>query len=127
MLARLHEADVAVLEQRLDFGLVIARRDHHQGLRRRHDAADRVHDELLHDAVDRRGERLLVLARLGFHQLLRKQPRALVGIHLGIDRGALEFQPDVHLARLRGLTAARAALLDPQRRTVPGDRVEPAS
>ena len=56
LLAGVDEADVAVRHHRLDLELAVERHHHEQRLRRRHDAAHRMHRELLHDAVDRRGQ-----------------------------------------------------------------------
>ena len=57
-LAGMHEADVAVRHHRLDFEMAVERHDHGERLRRSHHAPDRVHRELLYDAVDWRGEHL---------------------------------------------------------------------
>ena len=44
-----------------------------------------------------------------------------------LTNGALVFEPNVELARLRGMAAARPALLDAQRCAMPGDGVQPAA
>ena len=44
-----------------------------------------------------------------------------------LANGALVLEPDVHLSRLRRVPAARAPLVDAQRRAVAGDRVQPAA
>ena len=56
LLPGLDEADVAVRHHGLDLEAAVGGHHHQQRLRRRHHAADRVHGELLHHAVDRRGE-----------------------------------------------------------------------
>ena len=44
-----------------------------------------------------------------------------------LAHGSLVLEPDVDLACLRRMTAARAALVDAERRSVPGDRVQTAA
>ena len=44
-----------------------------------------------------------------------------------LANGALVLEPDVHLAGLRRVATPRASLLDAQRRSVTGDRVQAAA
>ena len=80
LLPGVDEADVAVRHHGLDLELAVGRHHDQQRLRRRHDAADGVHGELLHDAVDRGGQLLQLGALLGLDQVLREPVRLLLGL-----------------------------------------------
>ena len=64
------KADVAVRHHGFDFQLAVVRYDHEQGLCRRDNAADGVDRELLHDAIDGRGQQLKLGPLLGLDQVL---------------------------------------------------------
>ena len=80
VLAGTDEADVAVGHHRLDLELAVDRHQHEQRLRRRHDAADGVDGELLHDAVDRRGQQLQLGPLLGLDQVLDQTRHLAIGL-----------------------------------------------
>ncbi len=65
-LAGIDKADVFVFDEGFDLQDLARRHHDHQGLGRRHDAADGMHRQLLHDAVDRRGQRQQLPALPGF-------------------------------------------------------------
>ena len=71
-IAGMHETDVTVAHHGFDLQLTVARHDHHQGLRGRHHAADRVYGQLLNHARDRRGQLLKLGALLGLRQIGRQ-------------------------------------------------------
>ena len=71
------KADVAVRDHRLDLEMAVRRHDDEQRLRRRHHAADGVDGELLHGAVDRRGQHLQPGLLLRLDQILAQCPAAL--------------------------------------------------
>ena len=96
--------------------MAVDRHQDEQRLRRRHDAADRMDRELLHDAVDRRGQQLQLGALLGLDQVLRQAGRLLFGLAELVEQGAAIFGLGLR-ARLderrdRRLGFAVAALLD---------------
>ena len=57
-LAGMDEPDILIRHFRFDLEVAVARHHFEQRLRGRHDAADRMHRELLHGAVDGRGQTL---------------------------------------------------------------------
>src|SRR6266850_6542971 len=81
--------------------------------------AQRVLDRRL--AEDEVGLPRLELDDVPRSRRLLRQPRD------ELAHRALVLEPDVGLARLRGMPAARASLLDAQRRAVSGDSVEAAA
>jgi hypothetical protein len=74
ILARAHEADIAVRQHGLDLEPALARHHHHQRLCRRDDAADRMHRKLLHHAVERRGKGLQPDALARLDQIVLERP-----------------------------------------------------
>jgi hypothetical protein len=75
-LADLDKTDVAVRHHRFDLEVAPDRDNHKERLGRRYYAPQRMHRELRHDAVDRRGQQLQSRSLLGFDQILR-QPSGL--------------------------------------------------
>ena len=69
-LALMHKADIAVWHHGLDFEMAVLWNHHEQRLRRGHYAADRMDGELLHDAINWRGERLSFSALFGLDHIL---------------------------------------------------------
>lgn len=49
----MNKADIAIVDHRLDLKAAVDRTHRKEILRRRHDTADRMHRELLHDAINR--------------------------------------------------------------------------
>ncbi len=70
-----HEPNVFVFDLCLHFDGMVVRDDHEQLLSRRDDAADRMHRDLLDDAVDRRSQPLQTGFLTGLGDLLRKGSR----------------------------------------------------
>jgi hypothetical protein len=85
-----HEADVLVLDHGLDLEPAVGGNQDHDRLRRSHHPAHGMDGDLLHHAVDGRGQGLAVALLLGLHQLLREAPRLLVGLReVAQDRAAV--------------------------------------
>jgi len=59
---RMDEADILVGHRRFDLERAVGGHHRHEGLGRRHDAAQRVYRQLLHHAVDRGGQGLKLQA-----------------------------------------------------------------
>lgn len=90
VLARPHEADIAVRHHGLDFEMAVGRDHGEQRLRRGHDAAIRMHGQLLHGADDGRGQRLQRVLFGRLDQLL-VQARRLLGQNLYGDFDVKQF------------------------------------
>ena len=80
LLPGVDKANVTVRHHCLDFQPAVARHDHEQRLRRRDNAANRVNGELLHHAVDRRGEQLKPGLLFSLDQILRESACLLLGL-----------------------------------------------
>ena len=89
LLARMNEADVSVRNHRLDLKMAVGWRDDEQRLRRRHNAADRMHRKLLDHAVDRRWSGAAVGPLLRLDQILA-QPS---GLSLSLNQLARKRAP----------------------------------
>ena len=88
--AGMHETDVMVAHHGFDLQRAVARHDHHQGLGRRHHAADRVYGQLLDHARHRRGQLLQLGALLGLRQIRRKAGGFTLGLgQLAEQRAAI--------------------------------------
>jgi hypothetical protein len=73
------ESDVAVGEHGLDLEMALARNHHGERLSRRNHASHRMNGELLHDAIDRRGQMLEFRAPLCLDHVLRSARSLLLG------------------------------------------------
>src|SRR6267142_5610759 len=80
LLCRMDESDVAVGEHGLDLEQALARNYHGERLSRRHHASHCMNGELLHDAVDRRGQMLKFRALVCLDHLLRSACSLLLGL-----------------------------------------------
>ena len=116
LLPRMHEADIAVRDHRLDLEPAVLRNDDGEHLRRHHHAADRVHAELLHHAVDRRREELQLGPALGLDDVPAERGDLLIGLGEIVEQGAAALGRDP-VARLlqrcrRCIDLAHLAALD---------------
>ena len=73
------EADVTVQHHRLDLQIGVERYDDGEHLSRGDDSSDRVHCQLLHDAVNRCGENLLLRLLFSLDHVLGKTRGSLFG------------------------------------------------
>ena len=74
------KADIAVGNHCLDLQMAVGGHDGHQHLRRSHHAAFGMHGELLHGAVDRRGQGLQPVLLRGLRQLILEACDLLFGV-----------------------------------------------
>ena len=116
LLPRMHEADIAVRDHRLDLEPAVLRNDDGEHLRRHHHAADRVHAELLHHAVDRRREELQLGPALGLDDVPAERGNLLIGLGEIVEQSAAALGRDPVarlLQRRRGcIDLAHLAALD---------------
>src|ERR1700737_326397 len=92
VLARTHEADVAVRYHGLDLELALLRHQHQQSLRRGDHAADGMDGELLHHSIHRRGQRLELGALLDLGHVLHETGRLCLDLVELVEQGAAEFR-----------------------------------
>ena len=116
LLPRMHEADIAVRDHRLDLEPAVLRNDDGEHLRRHHHAADRVHAELLHHAVDRRREELQLGPAFGLDDVPAERGNLLIGLGEIVEQSAAALGRDPVarlLQRRRGcIDLAHLAALD---------------